>query len=379
LESITASDLFLDVMARQSRSRDSELHLYLCQAIQGGDVCRVIGNRAALRKLSKCVNLHLHLVKTKENGRFHAKMMAFRHDGSWSIITGSPNATGPAFIQSGGNIELAQEWNWSGRQLPRGLLPESKPISIDRLRFMKPMLNKPRTWDALERVVYNPTQRKLHLTWRPGHTLRDTILLFGSCEIRPDVFELSFCADRFLKTRPIRPCGVRYEDGCCPIEVPETYPDTEMTNTMGKEPDDWLELLGNPMRNPVLMQGSSRSAGVRDDGEEAIESTFAWSEKVRSFDHHLRGFIEIASACSSDKEAALLLYVAKGTWDSHDPALMSLAGVERAWRKWVRAGLCQAMAICGGRSQYTRKLVAQANRWKRNVPAKLRGYPIAPT
>lgn len=382
LNNISEIRSFLSTVADRASSRRSELHLYLCSATHEDN--RVIGNQELLEHLSHRVKLRLHLVHPRGTGQFHAKLFAFRCGRLWRLVTGSANATGPAMTNERGNIELAQEWVLQNRTLPKDMLPESSRVSLKDLNFGKPVVDSRKYWDVLEKVNYDPENSRLILQWTDGHGAHDTRVYFSHrkliCKKGRYEVDLSQSTLRYVETLPCRR-DHKCDPGCCPIDVPSDFPDTDTVDRRATTQDEWLEALGQPIR-AILSQAESQRDRPTIKGSVNDSSgikAFIWSDKVHSLDRHLRSFKRMIMDCSGEKEAVLLKRIAVGVWSSYNPKTGGLPAVERAWCLWVRAGLWQVLADRKNATRYTSELGKLATAWRTCVPQKLRRYPIAPT
>lgn len=94
-------------------------------------------------------------------------------------------------------------------------------------------------------------------------------------------------------------------------------------------------------------------------------------------DQRLRGFAASLKDARTKREVDHLRKIATSVWNAHDPDEPNLSYEFRAWRRWVRAGVWQALRSLDQRVALSRPLVNLAARWKSKVPGSLREFDIA--
>jgi hypothetical protein len=241
LESGDAGGPFFTHLLKHARSPNARMTVYLRGTDETGT--RASGDPRLLRRISTRVDLRIRAVPRDGDRLLHAKLLAVRTSRAWSVLIGSPNATGPAFTDDHANIELAYEYRQVGTALPSGLLPKSRAIPIAAIERPRPPQTKLR-WQCLQSAVYNSQREKIVLQWKKGHGLFDSRVLLGDKKLDPDNVDLTLVADRFLKTIPIGPKRHNYEPDFVPIAVPDGQVDRfddDEPETMTAE--DWLDRL----------------------------------------------------------------------------------------------------------------------------------------
>jgi hypothetical protein len=357
-------------------SKNARLTVYLRGTDETG--AKGYGDPALLERVSKRVQLQIRVVPSAGDRLLHAKLVAARTDGVWSLTTGSPNATGSGFVTPHGNVELASEFRNVGKALPRGLLPASRPIRLGAV--VRPEVTEPRArWECLESATYNPRRKKLVLRWKSGHGLFDSRVLLEDRDLVPNNVDLSKIQDRFLKTIPRGATRLKYEPDFVPIDVPDEEPDLIQDYVAeSMTPDDWLARLesagrlGNEVTDQPGGRGRSANRKVREDSQR-----FPWRQRVLMLHQRLRGFAAALDDAYTKRDVNYLRKIAIGVWRAHEPAEPGLTTELRAWHIWVRAGLWQVLHTIDRRDKLGRPLSALAARWKRKVPSSLREFKIA--
>jgi hypothetical protein len=367
---------FFDGVLDQALSTKAPLTVYLRGTDETGK--RGYGDPAVLKRVSKRVRLQIRVVPSDGDRLLHAKLFAARADGWWSVLTGSPNATGPAFVTPRGNIELACEFRRVGKALPRGLLPAARPIKLAAVVRAEITEPKPR-WECLESATYNPRRKKLFLRWKNGHGLFDSRVLLEDRDLVADNVDLSRIPDRFLKTVPRGSTKLKYEPDFVPIEVPDEEPDLIVGSAeQAMTADNWLarlEFAGISGDEPTGQNGGRGRSGKKTAREDS--QRFPWRERVLMLHQRLRGFEAALDDAYTKREVNHLRKIAVGVWRSHEPDEPGLTTELRAWRTWVRAGLWQVLHDIDRRDKLGRPLSKLATRWKRKVPVRLREFEIA--
>lgn len=376
-EAAGACGPFFDHVLRHARSPTARMTVYLRGVDETGT--RAFGDRGLLRRVSKRVDLRLRAVPPSGDRPLHAKLLAVRANGSWSALVGSPNATGPAFTNGGGNTELCCEFRNVGRALPARLLPKSRAIATPAVERPELPKTKPR-WECLESATYEPRRRRIVLRWRKGHGPFDSRVLLEDRDLEPDNVDLASVADRFLKTVPREPRKHRYEPDFVPIEVPDD--EADLLNKAGPDvmtADDWLERLDGSAAsdgasgNGTLARGGG--GGKRSDTTNSLR--FHWRDHVVMLDGRLRGFDTAIRDALTKREVDHLRRTAVGVWRSHDPDEPGFSTEVRAWRRWVRAGLWHVLQRLDRRVGLLRPLSKLARRWRRAVPKPLKEFRVA--
>jgi hypothetical protein len=380
LEAMEACGPFFRHLLEHPRLSTARITVYLRGIDEAGK--HAFGDRLALKRVSEHVALQIRAVPPEADRVLHAKLLAVRTDGVWSVLLGSPNATGPAFTNTHANIELGCEFRRIGKSLPTGLLPKnSRVISLEAV--LRPHLPKTKArWKCLESATYIPHRKKIVLQWRVGHGLRDSRVLFNDRDLDPSNVDLRLVADRFLKTVPLDPKGGKYEPDFVPIGTPDDEPDPFYdTEPDELTADDWLEHLGSSAAVTKKNTGK-RIRSPRGKREEKADKTdperFEWRERVVMLDQRLHEFKTSIIEARANQEINHLLKTANGVWQSHDPDEPGLSHEVRAWRQWVRAGLWHVLQHnIDRRNRLRRRLSRLPKQWQSAVPKLLREFPVA--
>jgi hypothetical protein len=249
---------FFESLLERSKSAASKLTVYLQSADDDGT--HAFGDRTLLKRVSKQVDLRLRVVPSHKKRLLHAKLLAVRARGSWSVMIGSANATGAAFTASPGNVELGCEYRNVGRFLPNGLLPQSRAIGISALRRLEVTKTIPR-WECLESAAYQPHRKRIVLRWKKGHSFLDSRVLLENRVFNPNDVELESVRDRFLMTIPLGRQRRNYKPDYVPITVPIDVEDLFLSATTGTlTADQWLDRLDNAA-SPDTIPGYSFYGG----------------------------------------------------------------------------------------------------------------------
>lgn len=376
LEAADACGAFFDQALDLALSKKARLTVYLRGTDEAGT--QGYGDPGLLKRVGKHVDLRLRAVPSDADRLLHAKFLAARTDGIWSVVIGSPNATGPAFVTRHANVELACEFRDIGRALPAGLLPKSRPIGLAAVVAPEVVKTKPR-WECLESATYKPRRKKLILRWKKGHGAFDSRVLLEDRDLDPNNVDLSAVPDRFLKTVPLGSAKRKYEPDFVPIDVPDE--EADLIQEAAADPmtaDDWLARL----EEGVALGGaeSGGAGGKAGDGkrlERASSQRFLWRERVVMLDQRLRGFEAALGDACTKREVDHLRKISAGVWRSHEPDEAALSNEFRAWRRWVRAGLWQVLHRIDQREALARPLLDLAARWRRKIPSQLREFDIA--
>lgn len=368
---------FFTALLQQKRDAAAVIHVYLRGLAGSPDA--VVGSRSVLDGIRRTAKVRFHVLEEAPDRAFHAKLFAWKTRGAWSVVTGSPNATGAAMVRGGENIELAWEFVGIGQHLPAGLLPPSTLRRFEDLRFVPPAFEAPRTWNAVERAVYDPNKDRVRLTWLDGHGPRDTMILLDGARVNPEEISLAGALDRALQVRPRRRSDSSCQPSWVPIEMPaELFDDLAQGNTDPLSADEWLARLGSPCwsQSEDGRLGAPRSGKRHPRRPDVGDGGFAWSEKVRNLEEGLKALHQEIEDAESDTAVDRLVRTLHGVWDSHDPTAIPLHGPEVAWRKWVRAGVWRALALCDGRLKRHRPLCRLRRIWAKQVSPKLKEFPI---
>lgn len=375
-ETTDACGPFFDHALGLARSSNARLTVYLRSADEEGR--RAYGDPALLKRVAKRVRLQLRAVPSDGDRLLHAKLLAARTEGTWSVLIGSPNATAPAFVTRHGNVELACEFRDVGKSLPSALLPKSRSIGLADVVPPKIAERKPR-WECLESAIYIPRRKRIVLRWKKGHGPFDSRVLLQDRDLTANNVDLARIADRYLKTVPRGRTRLQYEADFMPIEVPDDEadlvpdaPEAAMTA------DDWLATLEGAA---TLGDELTRTDGGRGRNGKRIardaSQRFLWRERVVMLDQRLRGFAAALEDARTKREVDHLRRIAVSVWRAHDPDEPTLGNEFRAWRRWVRAGLWQALRSLDRRVTLFRPLVNLVARWKSKVPGSLKEFDIA--
>jgi hypothetical protein len=375
VEEADACGPFFDHVLDHAAVNGASMTVYLREADKSGTA---YGDPGILKRIGNRVKLQLRAVSPDGDRTLHAKLLAARTDGYWSVVIGSPNATGPGFVTRERNVELACEFPRVGRSLPPKLLPRSRPISLADVIRPQPPIVKPR-WECLESAIYEPRSRRIVLRWKNGHGPSDSRVLLADRDLNPKNVDLGAVEDRFLKTLPLGTTTRKFEPDFVPIDVPgdEVDPHDEVAAD-GMTAEDWLARLDG---SPALVEPSSNGArpttSVKGGQDRQNSHSFHWRERVVMLLAKLRGFMAAVDEAITRREVDYLRKVALGVWRSHNPDVGSLSSVDRGWRQWVRAGLWQVLRRLDRRVARWRPLSDLARRWRRSVPSHLREIDIA--
>lgn len=367
---------FFDHVLGHVRSPAARMTVYLRGVDETGT--RAFGDPGLLRRVSKRVDLRLRAVPPSGERLLHAKLLAVQANGSWSVLMGSPNATGPAFTNEGGNTELCCEFLHVGRALPAGLLPKSRAIALAAVECPEVPKTKPR-WECLESATYEPRRKRIVLRWKKGHGPFDSRVLLEDRDLDPDNVDLASVADRFLKTVPREPRRHKYEPDFVPIQVPDDEADLLYdARPDAMTADDWLERLDGSVTADDASSNRARGSGAGGKRAELTDSQrFQWRERVVVLDRRLRGLDAMIGDARTKREVAHLRSTAIGVWRSHEPDEVGLSTEVRAWRRWVRAGLWHVLQRLDRRVGLLRPLSKLARRWRRSVPKPLKEFEVA--
>jgi hypothetical protein len=370
---------FFRELAETKASPKSVLHVYLAPSDFDPDVSnRVVADKSVFDWLSQQpLKLRLHVLKPACKGRFHAKLFVFKTGGQWSVAAGSANATGAAMTEKNGNIEMLHEWKNVGRRLPLGLLPPSRPVALDKLQFIKPAFEDGMIWDAVERAIYSPKHNRLNIVWKHPHGTDDTRLRVNEKRIDPANFTLTSSCDPCIECLPIRKRQKPVRPGFVPIEVPAAF-EFELSCHSKLTPAEWLYLLGQS-EIELDTEGINRFPSPKFPGRKLNfkGGEFDWADKVSRLDQSLASLREMICASTGRKEMAWIEKLLSGVWRSHNPAEPGISIAECAWRKWVRTAFWQLVGQYDRRRALYRNLADCHVRWRRQLPKKLKEFPIA--
>jgi hypothetical protein len=368
---------FFTVLFQHRRGPEAVLHVYLRGLAGSPDTA--VGSRNVFDRIRQTAKVRFHIVEEPQDRVLHAKLFAWKNRETWSVVTGSPNATGAAMVRPGENIELAWECVGIGSKLPAGLLPPSTLRRFEDLRFVPPVFEAPRTWTAVDQAMYNPKKDRVRLFWLDDHGPHDTLILLDDKRRDPAAISLAGARDRALQVRPRRRSDASCHPSWVPIEMPaERFDDLAHGTDKELTPDEWLARLGSPcwshteggnQRILRLKEQRARRPGESDDG-------FAWSDRVRSLERGLKALRQEIEEADSDMAVDRVARKLHGVWKSHDPAAPHLDGPETAWRRWVRAGVWRALCGCDGRLRRLRPLCRLRRAWATRVHPKLKEFPI---
>jgi hypothetical protein len=353
------------------------LHLYLA-GVPGRDKA-VYGPGDFLGKqLPKLrFRTHYHRVDPTDGRPLHAKLFAFRIGNAWRLLTGSPNASGSALTDEAGNVELAVELRPGTRSLPNGFLPSRvRAIRLEELTFVEPPNHTVKRWHALQSARYLGPGEPLVVSWCNGHSFDDTCLRLGTTELLADSnVDLDEVEVRHLETRPRRRRpGI--DAAYVPIELPPERFDAAL-EAPGMTAAQWLAALGAAADNAQGDPG--HTATTRAGRNPQTTATFQWRDRVRDLLGRLQWLRDELREAESAQDIDRVTRLLEGVWHSHDPSTVDLSAMERAWRRWVRAGLWQALGSVGRNDRLITPIAALHERWRPKVPQKMRRYPIGQT
>ncbi|MGA2958023.1 MAG: hypothetical protein ABSF48_20135 [Thermodesulfobacteriota bacterium] len=355
----------------------SNLHIYLRGIDSEGK--SVIGERRVFESLARKIRLHIHPVLPFEDRQLHAKLFAFRVGNSWSLIIGSPNATGAAMIFPNKNIELAWEFARIGKSQLGKIIPRCKEVQLSKLFFKKPAFMNKRRWEALESAIYLPKANRLRITWKVGFGPKNTKILLDDKIINPFRINIETTNSRFLETRPRIPTKEKYEPGFVPIQMPSGYLDLPTCQFKKLSPEEWLELLGKPFSLELPKNGPGAGENGGNGAARNIERhQFIWRDRVAKLSGSLKGLRETIRNAGTPQTINYVDRIVRGVWASHNPRKYQRFSTEHGWCKWVRSGLWQVLREeCDGRSINHRGLCNLLNKWSRKIDGVLKEFPIA--
>ena len=222
LDAADACGPFFNQLLEAPRLADARLTVYLRAADQDGT--RAYGNRSVLKRLRKHLDLRVRAVPSQGDRILHAKLLAVRSRGSWSVLMGSPNATGRRFRSR------ARKCRTCLRVPPHRSESPSRPpseIPSDRTRGSIGAENchteaavgvsRVRDVSASQKENHPPLEERTR-------TVRLRVLLQERDLDRNNV-DLASVTDRFLKTLPIGSARRHYEPDFVPIAVPVSEAD----------------------------------------------------------------------------------------------------------------------------------------------------------
>jgi hypothetical protein len=371
---------FFKEMADTKASGKSVLHVYLAPSdLSASSSNRVVAESSPFDWLDdQPLKLRMHILEPECKGRFHAKLFAFKAGGRWSVVAGSANATGAAMTAAGGNIEMVYEWKDVGRSLPEALLPPSRQVALKNLVFTNPTFANTRTWNAMERAVYIPKRKRLRIQWNHPHGHHDTRLLVSEKRIDPADFTLIDACDPSLQCIPKRRGQTDTRPGFVPIELPVTLPH-ELTGRSKLTPEAWLHMVGQHEADSPSAEAPTGSLKSPKPRATIAKGRFDRAEKVSRLDQSLASLDEMISACTGSKEMEWIEKLLLGVWRSHNPFERGIRSTEVAWRKWVRTAFWQVIGRYDKRFSICKRLSVYHSRWQRQLPKKLRRFPIAPS
>lgn len=365
---------FFNNLVSVAASKHSRLTVYLRAADPSAKTA--FGDPEVFRRLSKKVRLRIEAVIPESGRPLHAKLVALRSGGKWSAVLGSPNATGPAFTKRDGNMELCCELTKLGTSVPKGLLPRGKEVKISKIQLPLRAKVKPR-WECLESAAYDGKKQELILTWKGGHSPKDSRVLHAGRELRGCKLSLTTGSQQFLETAPRGPAIGNFDHGFVPIEVSDQVELPAGSDESDMSAADWLACLaGAPLPADVTpgRAGGSRPGQRRTSGKKAKASPFPWRKRVHVLIGALQSFLAECEALKSMQDARYQRRIVSGVWKAHDPTEGGLTVEEAAWRDWVRASLLCAIWRLDGRLMVAQPLLEFAKAKKGLVPKVLRGF-----
>ncbi len=324
--------------------------------------------------------LKLHVVRPLAGRLLHAKLLAWKSRGTWTVVAGSPNATRAAMLggPAAGNVEIAWQFARIGRTLPESLFPKIPALTIEDVTFHAPTFDERPSWDAVESAKYDPTRKRVVVNWREGWDRRATELHLAGRAVEASRIALGGTEDRALEVLPRRKAARKnYRASWVPIAMPEDLFDSD--GSFGDEltPDEWLQLIGDPFAPAALSNEGGRSHSrrrkpTRRKSAANGNSSWDWNTRVRALEGQVAALADAVRDAETEAAVARLVRVLEGAWSAHDPRAASAAAA-RAWCKWVRAGIVDALRIADGRMALHRPLCALRNRWEASVDWRLVG------
>jgi hypothetical protein len=345
----------------------------------------VIGDRAVFERVKKQLHgvgvLSIRPIFPKSGRLLHAKLIAAKIGAKWSMLVGSPNATAPALISPGSNVELA--WDIEDISKPKGLLPSVPSVNIADLRFEKNQITRQKLWNAIQSARFVPTHQShgaLEVEWIGKHGPHDTVTSLDNHNLDDftDV-DMQGVQSWFLETMPAHDLN-KHRPGVVPIEMPAEAVILVEDATKEMSPDDLLNQLAGTVtiEDEAVETTTQTSQNSNPSARRKNSKHFEWRKKVLTLDRQLRSLGQRLAEANTRQEIALIKRNIQDAWKAHDPHDGERTAVENAWRQWVRAGLSQSLSAArfDGRTKLHKPLLALEKRWLKEVPAKLRDFPI---
>ena len=371
---------FLQELVRRALP-SSTLHVYLRGLDTASDTA--VGVKSVFESVGESLNrsgsrLRIHVVRPVGGRLLHAKLVAWKARGSWSVVAGSPNATKAAMLDGPevGNVEVAWQFERIGRGLPPGLFPAVKPLSLDEVAFRAPSFDDRPAWDAVESATYDPTRRRVRVAWRDGWDRAATLLRLGDRPVEESSISLQGTDDRALEVLPKRKKDqATYRSAWVPVAMPADVFDDDVAADDELTPDEWLGLLGDPYDHAGIGERTqTRTKRETERRRHSAGSSYRWNlnERVRTFEGSVAALAEAIRDAETDSAVARIAYILTRTWSAHNPA-KAVSPADRAWRNWVRAGIVDALRVTDGRLVLHRRLTALEQRWGKTVDPLLLG------
>jgi len=377
------SKKFLLELTKNARS-GAQLSIYLRGLDKNG--LKVVGSRNVLEEVRGRIGKLSVRPIWPDPGLLHAKLVALKVSGKWSILLGSPNATAPAMLSRDANIELAWDITSEGNKLLADILPAVPSIPLSKLQFQQNKITNDKRWDAIATARFISTSKthgRINWDWAYGHGPHDTRVELGQGNTvlkNNEVIGLVDIDDWYLKTTALGQQS-HYPPSFVPIEMPADAVALASGNHR-LSPDEWLDQIAGTVRVEDA-NGDANAAGSgngktkgKKKGTKKKDTplVFKWRERVSDFDRQLRALEERIWHAETPQVIALIRRDLAGAWDAHRPDTGD--PVEDAWKYWVRAGLWQSLnRTLDGRTIRHRPLVELARSW--NVKKELRVFPIA--
>ena len=357
----------------------AKLHVYL----RGLDPQRdeAVGVEVVFKDIQERLGragLRLHVVRPVGGRLLHAKLIAWKSRGLWSVVLGSPNATRAAMLDGPGtgNVELAWQFQRIGRTLPGGLFPKTPALSVDDVTFRAPAFDNRPLWDAVEEARYDAARDRVRVTWRAGRSVKDTELRLGGTPVQPGRIVLSGSEHRALEVLPRRTEDrAAHRASWVPIQIPAGVFDPGGGVDDDFAPEEWLQQLGDPYAVSTRdeeARADRRRTKKQGSSPRIPAASWDWSTRVRSFEGQVAALAEAIRDAETEAAIARLVRVVRGAWASHNAAA-ARNGSSRAWCKWVRAGIVEALLVSDGRTALHRPLCTLLASWGATVDSRLLG------
>ena len=344
-----------------------KLNLYLPPVKD--DPMAVIGPWKVIKWLDEQFDLRVFRVRTERP--LHGKLFAVRAQGSWWILGGSPNASGAAMTQQGGNVELAWQYRSRNRNLPSGLLPVATKLkAIQKQYFRSPEYKTQRkTWNAVECAIYDPRSKRIDIHWASKK------FSFGNTELKWDKTRITGHdiatpgEDRTIETQPLgRKFRREFAPGFAPIEWPLNECDS-LGLDGEKTVDDYLALLSG--ESEIVEGGPGPEAGSPNAPRpQILAGSFEWRQRVSRVYRCLKVLREGLLENSNDLDCAYYLRIVRGLFAAAERQATG-SGMAKAFHEWVKSEIYGMVQSLDRRIVACKKLRRFARGWKSQIDTRL--------